>query len=552
MTKWTRLAAATGIAVAAMLGGCERGPAPAQAVKGGDVVARPILAADGVAAASKPGEWLMWGKTPQRNMVSDEKGVPTEWQVEVREEKDGKEVVTTPARNIKWVAQLGSQSYGNPIVTGGLVIVGTNNESHKDPKIQGDASCLMIFDAQTGSFLWQRVTPKHPAGRVIDWPYQGVCSTVCVEGDTLWYATPNCEVVCLDLGPTKKDKAPPKELWVYDMMKSDGVFPHNMTACSTFVYQDWVFFITGNGVDETHKNLPAPDAPSVICFEKKTGKKVWSDKSPGKGILHGQYSSPAFAEANGVPLCICPLGNGWVYAYDCRDGKVVWQFDANLKETTYPTTRNELISTPVIVGNLMYLPNGQDPEHGEGPGHIWCVDITKKGDVSLELAPEGAPAPKPGEELVAPKGEVKGMKGRPNPNSGVVWHFRGQDFNKNGKVESKERMNRTISTVAVFEGLVYAPDFSGYLHCFDAKTGERYWVYDTESAMWSSPMIADGKVFLTNENGDVNIFPAGKKDPKDDVIKIEMGSASYCSPVFTKGVLYLMTRDKLYAIEEKK
>jgi len=336
------------------------------------------------------------------------------------------------------------------------------------------------------------------------------------------------------------------------MMKSEGVFPHNMTACSTFVYQDWIFIITGNGVEDTHKLIPAPKAPSVICFEKKTGKPVWSDNSPGNGILHGQYSSPAFAEANGVPLVICPLGDGWLYAYDCRNGKIVWKFDSNNKETTYPTTRNELISTPVVVGNLLYLPNGQDPEHGEGPGHLWCIDITKTGDVSLELPGDEAPAPKPGEELVAPVGIAKSRKGKPNPNSAVVWDFRGKDLNKNGKIESKERMNRTISTVTVYDGLVYAPDFSGYLHCFDAKTGEHYWTHDTESAMWSSPLVADGKVFLTNENGDVNIFPTGKKlDPKS-IITHNMGSASYCSCVFSNGSLYVMTREKLFAISDKK
>src|SRR5687768_18438502 len=48
-------------------------------------------------------DWPMWGGTPSRNMVSDEKGLPTTWDI-----KTGK--------NVKWVAELGSQSYGNPTV----------------------------------------------------------------------------------------------------------------------------------------------------------------------------------------------------------------------------------------------------------------------------------------------------------------------------------------------------------------------------------------------------------------------------------------------------
>jgi outer membrane protein assembly factor BamB len=487
-------------------------------------------------------DWPMWARTPGRNMVTDEKGVPTEWDVDM-------------GKNIKWTAQLGSQSYGNPVIAGGLVTVGTNNENNKDPKTSaGDASRLLIFDEKTGKLLYQRVSGKLQSGRVNDWPYQGVCSTACFEGDLMWYCTPRCEVVCLDVEPTRRDGSPAKEVWVHDMMENEGVFPHNMTACSTFVYKDWVYIITGNGVDETHKNIPAPRAPSVICFEKKSGKVKWTDNTPGNGILHGEYSSPAFAEVNGRGIVICPLGDGWIYAYDCETGKIVWRFDSNNKDTTYPTTRNELIATPVVVGNLMYIANGQDPEHGEGRGHLWCIDITKTGDVSLELPGDViAPAPKPGEELVVPAGAARARKGKPNPNSAVVWHFEGEDFNHNGKIESKERMNRTISSVAVADGLVFAPDFSGYLHCFDAKTGQHYWTHDTGAAIWGSPMIADGKVFQCNENGDVNIYPLSKRvDLNNDVVTQVVGSASYCSPVFANGTLYIMTKEKLIAISEKK
>jgi outer membrane protein assembly factor BamB len=184
---------------------------------------------------------------------------------------------------------------------------------------------------------------------------------------------------------------------------------------------------------------------------------------------------------------------------------------------------------------------------------MWCVDITKQGDVSAQLPAEDVEPAKPGDELLGPKGAGKSRKGKPNPNSAVVWEFRGKDKNGNGKIESKERMNRTISTVAVADGLVFAPDFSGYLHCFDAKTGEHLWTHDTESAMWGSPMVADGKVFLCNENGDVNIYPVARKlDAANDVKTINMGSASYCAPVFSNGTLYIMTREKLYAIAEKK
>lgn len=495
------------------------------------------------APSARAEDWTMWGKTPLRNMISPEKNPPTDWKVPAGEGEKGV--------NVLWSAALGSKSYGNPVVSEGVVYVGTNNELKRNPALPADGGVLMAFDEKTGKFLWQRYSAKLPTGRVNDWPGEGLCSTVYAEKGKIWFTTNRCEVVALGVGPSDMTNGVPRELWVYDMIKELGVFPHNMTSCSIASWGDLIYIITSNGVDETHKHMPAPQAPSIICLNKNTGKLVWTDNSPGINVLHGQWASPAITEVNGRPLVIAPLGDGWVYAYDARDGKIVWKFDCNPKDAVYPQTRNELIATPVIVDNKMYLANGQDPEHGEGSGLLWCVDITKTGDVSAELdADPNQPKPTAGTELMAPAGQQQ-RKGKPNPNSAVVWKYESFDKNKNGKIERIERMNRTISSAVVIDGLCFVPDFSGFLHCFDAKTGEVFWTYDMESAMWGSPLAVDGKLYLTDENGNVRIFAISKEmkllSPTDD--HLNLGSASYCSPVIANGVLYLTNRERLFAIK---
>src|SRR5262245_9426326 len=92
-------------------------------------------------------DWPMWGGTPSRNMVSPMKGLPTEWDIKT-------------GRNVKWVADLGSQSYGNPTIAGGVVIVGTNNEAVRDPKQPGDRGVVMAFNEADGQFLWQATDRK--------------------------------------------------------------------------------------------------------------------------------------------------------------------------------------------------------------------------------------------------------------------------------------------------------------------------------------------------------------------------------------------------------
>ena len=116
-------------------------------------------------------------------MVSNMKGLPTDWDIKTK-------------KNIKWVADLGSQSYGNPVVAGGMVFVGTNNEALRDPKQPGDRGVLMAFRESDGEFLWQHTHVKLEAGRANDWPYQGVASSPLVEGNKLYYVSNRAVLFC--------------------------------------------------------------------------------------------------------------------------------------------------------------------------------------------------------------------------------------------------------------------------------------------------------------------------------------------------------------------
>ena len=162
-----------------------------------------LLASAWMLTASDPAttDWPMWGGTPDRNMVSSMKGIPTTWDV-------------TTKKNLKWVASLGSQTYGNPTVAGGRVYVGTNNEGMRVAAEAGDRGVLMCFRESDGQFLWQHANPKLPAGRVNDWPFQGVCSSPMVEGDNVYYVSNRAELVNLD---AKGDgKGGPKVNWKYE------------------------------------------------------------------------------------------------------------------------------------------------------------------------------------------------------------------------------------------------------------------------------------------------------------------------------------------------
>src|SRR3984957_9661867 len=247
--------------------------------------------------ASDPGigDWPMWGGTPDRNMISSQH-VLTSWDV-----KTGK--------NVKWVAQLGSQSYGNPVVAGGQVYVGTNNELVRDPKEGGDRGVLMAFRESDGEFLWQHTNAKLASGPSNDWPFKGLFSSPLVEGDVLYYVTNRSEVVALDTHGDGTKHA--KVIWHYDMMEELGNEPHNMSNSSPVTYGDLLFVSTSNGQDESHVHIPSPKAPAIIALNKKSGKLIWEDNPVHDKILHGQWSSAAVGKIGDTVQVVIGQGDGW-------------------------------------------------------------------------------------------------------------------------------------------------------------------------------------------------------------------------------------------------
>jgi outer membrane protein assembly factor BamB len=444
-------------------------------------------------------DWPMWGGTAQRTMASAMKNLPESWDV-----KNGK--------NIKWKAAIGSTSFGNPVVADGKIFLGTNNEKPRNPEIKGDKGVLMCFRESDGTFLWQAVTDKLDSGADNDWPEQGVCSSPAVEGKRLYYVSNRGELICLDTegfmdgkndGPFQDEahKGPNDAdvIWKLDMMKELGVNQLNMANSSPVIWQELVFVETSNGMDGNHEKIPAPKAPSFIAVNKDTGKVVWQDNSPGERILYGQWSSPALGLVDGVQQVFFPGGDGWIYGFNARTGEKLWRFDLNPKDAVWPKTRNYGISTPVFDEGKVFISVGQDPENGDGIGHTYCIDPAQRGDITA---------------------------------SGKVWQY--------------DKINRSISTAAIAGGLLYISDFRGVLHCLDARTGKPNWTFDMLAAVWGSPLAADGKVYVGDEDGDVAVLKAGTEMKK--IAEIDMGKSVYSTPVPANGVLYVMTSSELYAI----
>ena len=470
-----------------------------------------LLFASGVASAA---EWPQWGGDATRNMVSRERKLVTTFGPGKRA-ATGEEIDKTSTRNVKWVAKLGSQSYGNPAVTGGRVYVGTNNESPRDPRYKGDRSNLLCLDEKTGELIWQLSVPKLGSGKVNDWEFLGITSSPTVEGNRVYLLTNRGEVLALDTngmkdgndGPFKEEAQyvagpgnPPITpgatdadiVWRYDLREDLAVFPHNATTSSVLIVGDVLYLSTSNGVDWSHLNIPSPNAPALIALDKKTGALLGEESSGiSARTLHSNWSSPSWSRVPGSAdslavsegLVFFGAGDGNVYGFAAKpivdkEGlnilREVFRFDGNLPEyrvkdgkpVKYPTPSgpSEYLATPVYDKGRVYAAIGQDPEHGSGHGNLSCVDATKTGDIT-----------------------------------------------KSGKVWSYPDIGRSLSTVAIVDKLLFTADFDGRIYCLDSATGKPRWVHDTQSHIWGSPLVADGKLYVGNEDGAFFVFAASAR-----------------------------------------
>lgn len=515
-----------GLMVAGVLWVNRKSPAP------------PVVAGETALAASA--DWPMLGGTNQRNQVNTViKNLPTEWSVE-----EGKE------RNIKWSTRLGDKAYGGPVISGGKVFVGINNQNPRKTEIKGHRGIILCLKEANGELLWQATHDPLPEEIVKDALPEGIASTPIVEGNRVYYVSNRCEVVCADTegfhdgkndgvqDEKYKDKTDADFIWRLDMIKDLDVFPFKMPNCSPLIVGELLYITTGNGTDEGTGMVHSPKAPSFIAVNKKTGEVAWKDNSPGVQIMQGQWSNPVYAEVKGKGQVIFGGGDGWLRSFEPKTGELIWKFDCNPKNAVKGNRggKNYLVSTPVVYDNKVYVGGGQEPSLGTGVSHFWCIDIAKE--------------PKNKERDLSPVNDNFDPKAEVNKDSGLVWHFGGMNDQKTADETGRDfAFGRTVSACAIHDNLLYFNELAGYFYCLDAQTGKVHWDYDLKAEVWGSPSWVDGKIYQGTGDGDVHIFAHGKE--KKILGKIEMGGNIYSTPVAANGVLYVMTSRNLYAIAPK-
>jgi outer membrane protein assembly factor BamB len=306
------------------------------------------------------------------------------------------------------------------------------------------------------------------------------------------------------------------------MLKELSVVPHDVCGSTSLLHGDYLYVCTSNGMDDTHKNVANPSAPSLIVLDKYTGRLVVTDgELIGKRMFHGHWSSPVVTEIGGRAMILFGGGDGVLYAFEPLDSstgngkthtlKKIWQYDCNPSDyrrrdgqkipysswnSKSPEGPSEIIATPVVYKDRVYVAIGQSPIHGPGKGMLSCIDA------------------------------ATGQK---------IWENR--------------RVDRSLSNAAIHDGLLYISDFSGRLHCFDADTGEEYWQHELGAGVWcASPVVVDDKVYISTERNELWVLKADRE--KQMLSRCRIKSMAI-TPAVQNGVFYFPTQHRLFALKIK-
>jgi outer membrane protein assembly factor BamB len=275
-----------------------------------------------------------------------------------------------------------------------------------------------------------------------------------------------------------------KELWSRDIQKDYGAFGLNWGyASSPLLYEDSLFVQVLHG-------MKTDDASYVMRIDKKNGKTLWKVERPTNAVRESpdSYTTPALLRYGNTTEIVI-TGGDCVTGHDPANGKELWRANG-LNPDNNPSYR--IVASPIVFNEIIYAPTRVKP--------LLALRAGGRGDVTT---------------------------------SHVLWSF---------------AFGPDVPTPVTDGKYFYVVNDRGIMWCLDAKTGaEVYGQQRIKPGTYSgSPVLADGKIYVTNEDGLTTVVAAG---PKFEVLA-ENPLNDYClsSPAISDGKIFIRTAQFLYCI----
>lgn len=309
----------------------------------------------------------------------------------------------------------------------------------------------------------------------------------------------------------------------------------------------------------------------VLCLDLKTGRQLWERQfwATGTTLCHPKTNMAAPTPVTDGQRVYALFATGDLVCLD-SDGDLVWYRSLT---GDYPTIGNNvgMASSPTIWKDVLIVPMentgesfvaGIDVKTGENRWRVerprginWTTPVVierlGKPEVLLQTpqlftAHEpatgkllwkwagdcgGAPSPVLGDgTLFIAGGKFTAL--RPGAEPKVVW--------QNNKLATG------YTSPVYYQGLVYTISGRGVLNCADAKTGEILWSERVEGEYSASPLAAEGKIYVTSEDGATTVFQAGRQAKV--LASNTLSDTMLASPVASDSAIFLRSDKHLYCI----
>jgi outer membrane protein assembly factor BamB len=315
----------------------------------------------------------------------------------------------------------------------------------------------------------------------------------------------------------------------------------------------------------------------VACYNRHTGQLVWEKEV--KDIPGSPASLPRVTDDTGLAAPTMAVDGKGVYAifatgnvvaFDLA-GNMLWGRNLGVPKNHYGHSSSLQVWDGKLIiqydtntkGRMLALntSNGESIWDVDRPVHIsWASPALIEVDGKIQIVTSSDPFVM-GHDLQtgAEIWRVEAMMGEVGPSvayeDGLV--FASNEYARLVAVEPKpgteytweddEYLSEAASPVA-YDGLLYLATSYGVLVCYDTKTGEKQWEKEFDEGFYSSPMIADGKLYIVDLAGITHIIKAGREGTV--IGAPELGEGGYALPVFADGLVYLRGSEHLYCIGE--
>jgi outer membrane protein assembly factor BamB len=437
------------------------------------LVATFIVATASIAADLDPNDWPYW-RGPLGNSISPVTGLP-----ETIDPAGGE------GSNLLWKSEEAA-GRSTPIILRGKLYTIVRDK----PGSSEEGEKVICVDPESGKILWEKawnvwssdvpdtrvgwssVVGDPATGKVYALGVSGYFSCIDGEsGETVW-------------------SIPLHEQ--FGMLSTYGGRTNYPVVCDDLVILGAVFIGWGE---------MARPAFRLAGFDKETGEARWytSTRPLPEDTTH---SGPTLCVINGQKLLVTGSGDGWVYAFQPRTGRKVWE---------YQFSRRGINVSPTVVGETVYMGHSEENPTGTRMGAVAAINGALTGDIS-----------------------------------------------KTGELWNELEIGVGKSSILAVDGRLYCPDDSGKLHVLEADTGKLVGRKIGLGTMnYASPLFAEGRIYHMEKNGRWYILTPSEKEGVERFKRGEttgnfpIGEECWASPVVSNGKLFIQTTGALYCFQDK-